>query len=604
MANNIPVFEFGKDSYILKHKLDYNTSCEGEWSGVNYGVLFTDYNLARKTQSENAEKFSEIIIDYDIEDIGSIKLTYYDEEYLLILSVGSYSHEEQILQTGTTINIDSGITFINNGFSANNKQNQQYYLPPSPDYVFQEGDFFNIYFYIENSGLTGTTEWFHLGPSGETFIVTGKTDNGIPWQVTGTTTIDGFSTGTTGYTALDYTPILKYQARVVDVGENYLNFEKKLEDYIFNNIIKLINGDGKLYYKLESLDFTDKSYYAIKYILEESKWNNYFSLSATTDQLIIKPIPNKADLYFDYDNVVIEVNIKNDGTKYKRFETNCLYTKYKLDRFLEQFGYESGVTVHYDNLSPTTSLPYKLDEYGELPKFINVEIINSGDTQFFIPYTYIYATGETGSVYICLITNISGNTITLLTPRTGMLLEDIIISINNMHTIGDISKMLYECYINIENSTPEDIPFFDANLYDPEFYDMDLKPYLRNLNVIDPEGGIPFKDPEDIPYVFDSRSMMVIGTGVSFLSIDGSPCISGDEIFDIYVMGVDTGFTSWYITGNTELFTSDIYSGYTNTTIVTSGIPLMLGNGEIEFRWENNDELAYSYPISVISICP
>jgi hypothetical protein len=355
--------------------------------------------------------------------------------------------------------------------------------------LFQEGDFFNIYFYIENSGLTGITEWNHLGPSGETYIVTGKTDNGIHWQVTGTTTIDGFSSGITSWEVTDKIPILKYQARVVDVGENYLNFEKKLEDYIFNNIIKLINSNTKLYYRLESLDFTDKSYYAIKYILEESKWNNYFSLSATTEHLIIKPIPNKSDLYFDYDNVVIQVN-HTGGTDNFNFETECLYIKYKLDRFLEQFGYETGTTIHYNHPSLTNSLPYNTDEYDKLPIFINVQFIDSGDTQFFIPYTYIYATGSGGTEYICLITNISGNTMTLLTPRNGISLGDIIISVNNMYTIEDISKMLYECYINIENKDDEE--FYDGDYYDPNLN-------MIGKNVIDPnlDGNWVF-DPEYI----------------------------------------------------------------------------------------------------------
>ena len=460
MANNIPVFEFGKDSYILKHKLDYNTQCNDDWSGYTYGILFTDYNLARKTQSQNAEQFDEIVIDYDIEDVGSLLLTYYDENYLISL-IGRWVNTEQVM-SGSTIS-ETGATFINGD------RFQQYYIPSGASILFQEGDFFNIYFHII-SGVTGTTSWSHLGPSGETYVVTGRTENGIPWQVTGQTTVDGFSSGVTDWYVLDYTPILKYRAHATEIGSNYIKFEKKLEDYVYNNLISLSNNTNSLFYTLESLDFTNKNYYAIKYIFEESKWSDYFSLSATTDQLIIKPIPNKADLYFDYDNVEIQVNTTG-GTEYKYFETNCLYVKYKLDIFLEQFGYETGTTVHYDHLSLTSSLPYNNEIEFE------IEFLNSGDTEFFFPFTYIYTTGSTGNVHICLILDISGTTMRILTARVGMTVGEEIVSINNMHTIGDISKMLYECYINIENDIMSASEFYDANYYDPN---------ILGSNVIDP----------------------------------------------------------------------------------------------------------------------
>jgi len=158
-----------------------------------------------------------------------------------------------------------------------------------------------------------------------------------------------------------------------------------------------------------------------------------------------------------------------------------------------------------------------------------------------------------------------------------------ITSINNMNTIYDISRMLYECYINIENGV---IPqFYDADLYDPN---------VLGFNVIDPNilGN----------WAFDPRSMNIIGTGVTFENVGGLVC-NGSEIYDLSVIGIDSGVTSWYITGSTNLFTSDVYSGSTNTIITISGIIGALGSGNIEFRWTNNGALVYSYPISMVSTC-
>jgi hypothetical protein len=442
-ANNIPVFELNKDSYILKHKLNYNTSNTGEFSGLTYGILFTDYDIARKTQSTNAENFSGITINEDINTLSAITMTYYDQTYKLEIS--NHYKYQNLIKINNTIG-----TSINNTLY-NNRKYQEYYDGDNTS-IIQVNDVLNVYFDMKSGTIVNTT-WEHFGPSGETWVLTGTTNNQIPWQVTGTTTIDGYSSSSVTFTVEDNFPILKYRAKVIEVGTNYIKLEKKLEDYYYNNIIKIASGTSyqNVYYTLESLDFSDKSYYGIKYILEENVLSKYFSISATNNQITIQPIPNNENLYFDYDNVkIITTNTSNNNTTYT-FNTTNLYTKYKLDSFLYQLTdsggtsiYNSGTSIYIDHNAPVTSLPINTGE-----TYFNVILTNSGDTEYFLPYTYIYAYGLTN--HLCLIVDISGTTITVMSPRTGTTTDEIITSINNLYTIKDISYLLYKCYVNIEN---------------------------------------------------------------------------------------------------------------------------------------------------------
>ena len=460
MGNNIPVFDFGKDSYILRHKLNYNTSHDETWSAITFGILFTDYDLARKTQTTNAENFDPIIINDPVEDVHSFKMTYYDQEYTLGLF--NVVTDTYTVTSGTTF--DNGATFVND------RRYQAFHLSSTASY--EVNDDLNIYFHEIISGTTGTTTWEHTGPAGEVWVATGNTESGIPWQVTGITTENGHSTGTAIWgldgSVTDYHPILKYRVKILDVvtgSTSHIKVERKLEDYIYNNLMKIAQNSNYelLCYTIESLKWSDQSYYGIKYIMEETKWGNYFSISATTDQLIIQPIANKEDLYFDYDNIEFTL-LLSGGTEVKySFFTDGLYTKYKLDRFLGQLGYDSGRTVYFDNFTTTTSDPY----VNSLE--FDIVLDNIDDAQYFMPYTYIYVTGITNSTlvqHICLLTKISGTTFTIIPARVTMVTDEILVSINNMFTIHDISKMLYECYINIENDVLN-TDFYIGNYFDP-----------------------------------------------------------------------------------------------------------------------------------------
>ena len=428
----IPQFEFDKDSYIIKHKLDYNTSCNNGLSGENYGILFTDYDLARKTQSKNAEVFSNINIDLDVEDISIITINKYDISHSI--SLFGKLFEEELVSVST--------------FTKTNNY-EEYSASSSLTSLSQIGDLFNIYFHTIEE-ITGTTTWSHFGPSGETWVVYGTTENGISFQVTGTTTQNGYSSGTTTYEVEDYKPILKYSAKVIGKNSSYIRFEKKIEDFFFNNIISL-SEDNDLYYKLESLHYSDDSYQSVKYILEESNWDKYFDINASDSNLILTPIPNKEDLYFDYDNVDIIVSTTTSEYTYK-FETNCLYVKYKLDRFLEQFNFNiTGTSIYYDNICDTNLYTPSIDlpTNGLNYMYKDVYLNDVNDISYFKPFTYVYMNTDI-STYTCLILDIQDNILKLKIPLGDINNGENILSVQNLHIIEDISNILYYTFINID----------------------------------------------------------------------------------------------------------------------------------------------------------
>ena len=484
----IPEFEFNKDSYILKHKLDYNTRCDGDFSGITYGILFTDYDLARKTQSKNAELFHPLNIEEDIENVVGLIITKYDISHT-ILFFGRWFNTELVLSGDTLFDFDSdsGATFISTN------EYQQYYVPSGSTALLNDGDLFNVYFHIIEE-ITGTTNWSHFGPAGETWVATGTTANGIPFQATGTTTVNGYSSGTATYNVIDYTPILKYSAKSLEIGDDYIKLERRLEDFIVNNIMKLAKDYdfNNVSYTIESLHFSDDSYYGVKYILEETFWSDYFSISSTSNSLTFTPIPNKKDLYFDYDNLEVQLLTTGDTITYG-FDSECLYAKYKLDRFLEQYDFSiSGTSINFDEIcdtdlsTPPISIPPELNNpelYRSL--YFDVYLNDIDDADYFTPYTYIYAS-TSGQSYISLIVDIKDNVLTLLIPLFGFLDDDQIISVQNLHTIEDISKMLYEVFINIEEDFTQFGDFYLGDYFDP---------VLIGQNIIDPNA--------EGPWVFD-----------------------------------------------------------------------------------------------------
>lgn len=112
-----PVFEI-KDSYIVKHKLNYNTSYDFGYYDENKNfisykqkMLFVDYSLARKSLNENAENFEPIVIGTEINNYDLIAFTYLDENYVLKLD-GDLSYENKWINTTTVKQIsETGTTY-------------------------------------------------------------------------------------------------------------------------------------------------------------------------------------------------------------------------------------------------------------------------------------------------------------------------------------------------------------------------------------------------------------------------------------------------------------------------------------------------------------
>ena len=104
----IPVFEI-KDSFIVKHKLQYNTSCSLD---APFKMMFIDYDLARKSQTTNAVNFSGITMDVALSGVSLIHMTYFNQICDIYLD-GDLVYED----------VFSGTTVINNS------NYQQYYVP-------------------------------------------------------------------------------------------------------------------------------------------------------------------------------------------------------------------------------------------------------------------------------------------------------------------------------------------------------------------------------------------------------------------------------------------------------------------------------------------
>lgn len=418
----VPNFEI-KDSYIIKNKINYDVSTGGEFSSATYGILYTDYDLARKTQKYNAENFSNITLSgISLSSYDSIIMNHYNETYTLTLD--GYLQSEYIVNSTNLYNNMSYIRYLVDSSSS-----------------YDVGDYLDIYFYQKNS-ISGTTNWEHDGLFGEVFYVSGLTSNGNQWESTGLTTSGGYTTGTTNWYLDELIPVFKYNTFVTNTDSTYIYTKKVIEEYLVNNLLKY----ASLYYKVINLNHCPKDYDNISNYLKKSIFGGYldFSFINTGSTLLVSPKKNILDIYFDFDNFDFILNGLTP-IMYK-FYTKNLYNKYTLERFLDQFddsGISSGNTIYIDYSATTTSSGYT----GEYE--FDIYLSNSGDTKYFQEYTYINIHTDLSNYYRCVLLKINGTTFTILQPKLS--LGEMVIKIDNLYTVKDISDMLYGCFVNIDD---------------------------------------------------------------------------------------------------------------------------------------------------------
>ena len=407
----IPVFEI-KDSFIVKHKLQYNTSCDLD---LPFKMMFMDYDLARKSQTTNAENFSGITMGVDLSIVPSINMSYFDESYTIYLD-GDLVVEDE----------------FNSGNTTNSSDYQEYTVPDGSLFgTVTERVSVDIY---QKQSESGTTSWEHYAyiPN-DVWVKSGSTSFGSQWIITGSTTSTGYTSGYTNWYVEDITPVLTYIAYVLETGSTYIRLEKKLEDYLLNN---LLNNYDDLYYQITSINHCNPNYpdLYLKLLLFPIEPN--FDIILNSNSITINPKFNNDDIYFNYDALDIELS----GVTGYTFETTCLYNKYNLTDFFGGIGYGPNGAIHESYITNTITLSgYTYGDY-----YMTMEI---PDTDDLIEYTYVELETATGNTYNVMITEITGTIITVISPFNYASGETIV-TLTNLNKIGQISDVLQKTYEN------------------------------------------------------------------------------------------------------------------------------------------------------------
>lgn len=411
----IPVFEI-KDSYILKNKLQYDTSCNSE---LPYKMMFTDYDLAKKSQTVNGENFSGVTMDEDLNNYSLVHFDYFDESYDIYLD-GSIVHEDVF--SGTTV--------------LNSSQYQEYYVPDG-SLFFSNDELVDIEIYQKYSE-SGTTFWEHDAyVPNDIWGVTGLTETDLQWIVTGTTVTVGYSSGYTNWYLDHIVPLLEYTVNIVSTGATYIRVQKKIEDYLYNN---LLSNYDNLYYKIVSINHCTPSYADLYNKLSRVPKASSFDLSTTSSSITLDPIYDETNVYFRYDSMVI--TLSGVTSKSYTFETDYLYNKYDLRKFFAQLGIGENAAM-YEPYSTTSALlsGYMFGDY-----YMTFDVPNTYD---FTEYTYVEMLTDSGNTYNVIITGVTDFTITVISPL-NYIEGDNIAKISNIFQVGPISDVLQKTYENYE----------------------------------------------------------------------------------------------------------------------------------------------------------
>lgn len=464
MNNYIPVFEI-KDSYIIKHKLDYNTSytygkydSSGNFISYIQRMIFTDYELARKSQSINAENFNSIELSYDLTHIGKIDISYLDDVFTIYLDRdidnSNLEYENNWIKNSTIFN-----TY---------KPKEQKFSINSFNNDILVDDIVTVEIYqkiIETDTISWEYESTYIG---ETFFITGTSPNGMQWIITKTSTKTGYQSGTENWSVENITPLLKYDAKVINRTNDSVSLESKIENAYFNDYSSL----SDVYFKIISNNHCAKTYSNILNKLRYYKYYDYFTYEIINSSLKITPIKNTEDIYFYYDKVVfslsysgdfyVDVNYVLDNFVFDTnsynyyFNTNNIYNKYSLEKLLTQTVYTGTDDIYYSGITYVTSMTVENNYYMKL-------IVN--DITPFTKYTYIKGTSNGGVDYNMVITNITSaivnntiiNTITVIKPFNHME-NEIIVEISNITTIAEISNILEKTFENLNINNYRKLP--------------------------------------------------------------------------------------------------------------------------------------------------
>ena len=464
MSNNInaPVFEI-KDSFIIKHLLNYNTSYDfgvyndGVFESYKQRMVFTDYELARKSQIENVDNFQPIKIYNDlnsqtytngewVDDIDALQIQYLDYEYTLKLD-GNIEYEN---------------IWSNNVFNYFKPLKSQKFIIDGFNDDINVDEYVSVDIYEKQIEEVTDYEWeFVAVYSGEKFYITGETDSGTQWIKEIIASNIGYNSGTMTFNVETLSPVLRYDAKVLSKDTNSISIENKIDMYLFNNFSSV----DDLYFKIISNNHCDKKYTSIINKLKYFRYYKYFEFDllydedSNLDYLYIKPILNTENIYVYYDKFRIKIglleNFENDDAyidddylyyNYLNnfdyylylFYTDNIYSKYTLNELISQFINTYECFIYNTNTQLITS--FDEDE--------NYLYLGVSDISVFTKYTYVKLTSN-DNTYNAIIIDITDNVLKLLKPLIYTD-DQVLYTITNLGDIKNISYVLEKTFLNYE----------------------------------------------------------------------------------------------------------------------------------------------------------
>lgn len=475
MNNYVPIFEV-KDSFIIKHKLNYDTSYnlgeydnEDNFTSYKQRMIFTDYDLARKTQINNAENFESLIIKNDLNEtsvtseyvIDSLRIEYLDYQYTLLLD-GKNVEYENIWKNN-----------VENILRPLKKQN---FTISGTTEDINIGDIVTVEIYrIQEETVTLNWE-INSVYVGEIFFFDGVTPSGKQWIQKIISAKVGYSSGTEIFIEKNKIPMLKYNSIVLDKNINNIILENKIEMYLFNDF----SNYNDLYFKIISNNHCERSYSSILDKLRYFKYYDYFDYKLYTgnnltdtsdDYLEIIPKLNNENIYFYYDKFIIkmgllenfeddsvlvlplgysEYNYFNNYAYYRYvFNTNNIYSKYTLELLLQQFDFVGKETEYYIyNILSDGSVVFNYNDN----VYLYFTVSNSS---IFNKYSFIKLITSNKEYYALIIDKyvdeLSGdNILKILKPNNyenELSINDNVI-IRNVGTLREISYILDRTFLN------------------------------------------------------------------------------------------------------------------------------------------------------------
>jgi len=449
-------------SFILKNLIKYNLNSSSLNSGITSKIVFTDYDFARKQLPEN----------HTLYRTASVSVTPVALPFTSYITINHHKNSYTI-RTGTTTDISytgetSGITTV---YKYNSMCGTSLTLPVAGTVhltgatklsyvtgqeilVFKDS---GNYFTATITSYDKTTGYFVLS-----VLNTVGTGTYSPWSISlnGNTVEEGrmlFFYPNTFNVALNdniliniysgSSIVLTMNSYVKDLNSN--NGIIILEETI---PIKILNDLKNTTYRIDNLSVANSWYDAVDKFTNHTPYTDFYSVSATTNgallTLKITAIECDYDKYFDYDG--FEFLFQDDSTP-RYFYTLNQYIKYRLYERLYQINPSLFVSSYeFFNTFLLSEFSYSYTDNNR----IRISSTMSGLTNIFKPYTYVEVSGET--LQKTLVYEVNEYEIIIEKPALwSNYPPPVVLSIQNIDGLQNISELLYEVYMN-EETVPAD----------------------------------------------------------------------------------------------------------------------------------------------------